>query len=205
MGASIAILCDHGVPQANISKLLLLSPGTLYKSTDLTREKVLRLVSMGFCPASMMFLHGLHVLIGITKPKWEERMALYKSFGWSENEVLSMFKKPFTMSASVKKITLSLNFFLDDLNWSREDIAKNPYVILFSLEKRVIPRCRVLQILQSKNLITKAGVAHRVRVAEYGFLKKYVGNYSNELPDLLKVYRGEISTLVLQAGSKHGC
>lgn len=205
LGPNITILLDHGVPQPNISNFLILAPQALYRSSDVIKEKVLQLVSMGFCPSSMMFLHGLHVLLGMKKPKWDEKMAVYKGFGWSEDEVLFLFKKqPSTMSASVKRITLSLNFFLNDLKWSREDISRHASVILLSLEKRVIPRCHVLQILFSKNLITKAGMAQGLRHAEDSFLKKYVCKYHHVEPDLLKLYQNNMGTPGLLVEAKEG-
>lgn len=205
MGTNIAILRDHGVPQCNITKFLLLYPQTLNRNTDLFNTRVIQLVSMGFCPSSMMFLHGVNVLVSMNKPKWDEKIAVYKSFSWSEDEVLSVFKKqPCTMSASVRRITSSLNFFLNELQWSREDIVRDPSVILFSLEKRIIPRCCVLQILHSKNLITKAGVAQGLKVSEDRFLKNYVDKYHDVESNLLKMYQSKVGAQGLLVGAEDG-
>lgn len=206
MGSSIAVLQDHGAPQSNISKMLMLYPQILYKKSDLIKENVLLLLSMGFCPSSMMFLHGLNVLVGMKKSTWDKKMAAYKSFGWSEDEVLFAFKKhPFFMSVSVKKISLGLDFLIYSLKWTREDIARNPSVMSLSFRKRVIPRCHVLQKLLSKKLISKTSIGQALRVTEYVFLEKYVSKYCNEIPVLLEMYQSMKVTQRLLIEAKHGC
>ncbi|GLT69998.1 hypothetical protein SLA2020_421030 [Shorea laevis] len=70
---------------------------------------------------------------------------------------------------------------------------KNHNLIRFSLEKRIIPRCSVLQLLISKRLIKKnTSIFHVVRMSENKFVEKFVRKYQNEVPDVVRAHQGKI-------------
>ena len=66
-----------------------------------------------------------------------------------------------------------------------------PVLLGYSLERRIIPRCSVLQALLSKGLIEKTFVPHSLLCAEEVFLQKFVTPYED--PELLKVYEEKLS------------
>lgn len=68
------------------------------------------------------------------------------------------------------------------------DFDKDPLLFQLSLEKRVIPRCRVIKALESMGLKTKMHFRHILRMSEKSFLEIYVD--SNEKSSvLLDIYR----------------
>ncbi|KAF5181184.1 Mitochondrial transcription termination factor family protein [Thalictrum thalictroides] len=195
MGPNIAILQDHGVPKANISKFILASPRIFFYKPEQFYNMVIDIKKMGFNPSSVMFGEGLNRVRNLKNPIWDTKMAVFKSFGWSEDEVLSLFKKqPMVVGASLKKLNSALDFFMNTLKWTRNDVSKNPSCMLLSLEKRVVPRSCVLQILLSKDLISRGGMGQGLRESEDVFLKKYVLKYQLELPELSEVYQSKMSS-----------
>jgi mTERF domain-containing protein len=63
-------------------------------------------------------------------------------WGWSEDDVLSAFRKfPQCMIMSEKKIMQVMDCLVNKMGWPSGMVAKNPVVMGFSLEKRIIPRC----------------------------------------------------------------
>ncbi|KAF5181182.1 Mitochondrial transcription termination factor family protein [Thalictrum thalictroides] len=197
MERNISILRDHGVPEDNISKYVLMSSNKLCVNSDQFNKMILEVKNMGFISSSMMFLHGLSRLLETKKSTWDARVAVYRSFGWSEDEVILMFKKqPNIVRESVKKLNSALDFFLNNLKWTRIDVFKNPTLLSLSLEKRVIPRLCVLHILHSKYLISKNGMGKALRVSEDVFLKKYVIKHQSKLPELLELYKNKIGRQV---------
>ncbi|KAL5727761.1 hypothetical protein ACHQM5_000917 [Ranunculus cassubicifolius] len=195
MGSNIAFLRHHGVPHSNVTKFIIRSPQSLHRNSDLFNKAVLEVVRIGIDPTSMNFLDGLHVLMALTKPAWDKKVTVCRSFGWSDDEILETFKRnPRFMTISAKKMTLALEFFMNSLKWTPEDVSRNSTVISLSLKRRVIPRCHVLQILLSKHLIRKISIGQALRDSDVVFLKKYVSNYHNEVPDLLKAYQSKLNT-----------
>ncbi|KAF5175107.1 Mitochondrial transcription termination factor family protein [Thalictrum thalictroides] len=204
MGPNIAILRNYGVPESIIRIYLLRQPQGLFFNSDKFKKVLLEVKEMGVSPSSVQFVLALHVLLTMRKSTWDGKLAVFRSFGWSEDEVLSVFKKyPLVMSNSAKKIKLAVDFFINSLNWNREEIARNPVLISLSLEKRIIPRCYVLQILFSKVLINEKGSGALI-CSEKLFLKKYVNKYNKEVPDLLKVYQSKLGSQRISIGSDDG-
>ncbi|KAF8395570.1 hypothetical protein HHK36_019520 [Tetracentron sinense] len=163
------------------------NPRTLCVNPNLFSEAIMKIIKMGFDPSSLMFAHGLRRLLGINKGIWEAKLAVYRSFGWSNAKILSLFRKlPMCMGALEKKISIALDFFMNKLNWTPVDISKYPTTLFLSLEKRTMPRCSVFEVLLSKGLMKKAGMGKALKVSEDVFLKKYVVKYEEDLPQLLK-------------------
>ncbi|KAG5229758.1 Toc64 family protein [Salix suchowensis] len=61
---------------------------------------------------------------------WERRLGLYKSWGWSEDDVLAAFiKEPWCMMTSDDKIMAVMDFLVNNMDCEPSFIAKNPYLM----------------------------------------------------------------------------
>ncbi|KAF9607228.1 hypothetical protein IFM89_033435 [Coptis chinensis] len=81
-----------------------------------------------------------------------------------------------------------VEFFTVKQNFELSDIMKNPVILALSLEKRIIPRCNVLEILYSNGLIGRlnAGlVTSALTLNEEKFIEKYVTNYQVTVPEMV--------------------
>ncbi|KAF8395567.1 hypothetical protein HHK36_019517 [Tetracentron sinense] len=188
IGPNVAILRSHGVPESMIFKIIITRPRLLSLETDHFSRFVTKIVQMGFDPLSLMFVYGLRTLLGMKKSTWEAKLKVYKSFGWSEDEILSMFRKqPVCMAPAEEKISKRLDFFMNKLNLTPAYISKYPTTLVLSLEKRTMPRCSVFDVLVSKGLMKKGSMGKALIVTEDVFLKNYVVRYQEDLPQLLKL------------------
>ena len=107
------------------------------------------------------------------------------------------------MCLSEERITKAMDFLVNRMGWPSEHISRNPIVLLFSLEKRTIPRCSVFQILLSKGLVKKDSALFTIlRPKEKDFLENYVTKFQQNIPQLLEVYQGKSDLLDLGIGSK---
>ncbi|XP_059654572.1 uncharacterized protein LOC132301325 [Cornus florida] len=126
-------LREIGVPESNIVALL---------------QDTLKL--------SRLTLIAIHALRAISKSTWEKKLEVYKKWGLSEDHILVAFRKyPMFMLASEDKITGIIDFFVNKMGWESSIVARRPVLVGMSLERRIIPRCLVYQILLSKGLIKK--------------------------------------------------
>ncbi|XP_058089393.1 uncharacterized protein LOC131236292 [Magnolia sinica] len=128
----------------------------------------------------------------MSRLKWEQKVAVYRSLGWSQDEFPSAFKvQPICMTTSEKKIKRVMNFFMKEMNWKPSDLSRCPGILMLSLEKRIIPRCSVLQILMSKDLIEKdSRVSRALMISNKAFLERFIIKNQESVPEILTVYQG---------------
>jgi len=62
-----------------------------------------------------------------------------------------------------------------------------------SLEKRIVPRCSVLQVLMSKGVIKgDFSLVYVLKMVQQKFEKNYVSKYVNVIPEVIEAYQGKI-------------
>ncbi|XP_042488852.1 transcription termination factor MTERF2, chloroplastic-like [Macadamia integrifolia] len=190
MGPNIEILRNHGVPESSISRLIILQPRLLTWKAERFKKIVVEVKEMGLDPKHSSFINAVRTLAGLKKTLWEEKFAVFQSFGWSEDLILSLFRKqPSIFSISEKGIRERLVYFMNELNWAVGDLLKRPAVLQYSMEKRILPRYSVLQVLITKDLVKKQSVGGAFLLTEDKFLDRFVNKYLSKQPHLLKVYQ----------------
>ncbi|XP_043723927.1 uncharacterized protein LOC122670944 [Telopea speciosissima] len=190
MEPNIGILRNHGVPDSGISKLIIRRPQLLTWKQPHFNEVVLQTKELGFDPSSMMFIHAICSLSQMNKTTLEMKMEVFRSFGWSEDEILCLFRKqPHCLTRSEKILRMRLDYFMNKMSWTAAEVAKNPVVLLLSMEKRTVPRYSVIQVLLSQGLMKKQSISTALILKEEQFLENFVRKYHQELPQLLKEYK----------------
>ncbi|RVW23402.1 hypothetical protein CK203_094550 [Vitis vinifera] len=111
---------------------------------------------MGFDPLRCSFVKAVQVIYEGTESAWEHRMEVYRRCGWTDYEIMLMFRQgPYIMKSSEKKIMSGMDFLVNRMGWQPAAIARFPIVFLLNLEKRTIPRCSVVKVLRMKGLVKK--------------------------------------------------
>ncbi|PON77342.1 Mitochodrial transcription termination factor [Parasponia andersonii] len=130
----------------------------------------------------------------ISKTVSERNIEACKSFGLSEDQVYSAFKmQPIFMLISEKTINKMMKFFLTKLNLEPSAICKYPNLLLLSLEKRIIPRCSVLQLVISTGFMNEdIKLFHPLTRSEKKFVEMLVRKYQQVLPAIVKAHEGKI-------------
>ncbi|KAJ4975921.1 hypothetical protein NE237_001027 [Protea cynaroides] len=188
MAPNIEILRNLGVPENHISNLLFLHPRLLTWKPERFKKIVINAKEMGLNPSTYIFIHGIRVLAASNKPVWEAKIAVFRSFGWLEDEISLLFRKqPTIFCLSEKTIRKKLDFFVNEFNWTVADFGKCPVVLWSSLEKRIVPRCSVLRGLLEKGLMKKEGMHTAFWLTDVKFYDKYVLKYLDEQPPRLEM------------------
>ncbi|CAJ1963433.1 unnamed protein product [Sphenostylis stenocarpa] len=186
---NVKLLVDDGVTDTVIAFLfrrrlsIVLSSG-LKRTLDEVKE-------MGFDPSKLKFAIALLAKKTIPKSRWDAKVDVLKSWGWSEELVLSVFKRqPLIMLVSQDKIDRIMRFWVKQLGWDYLTLAKKPEIFGFSLERRIIPRALVVQYLLGKGLRRKsASLLSPFCVSEKEFIEKYVMRFKEETSELLTLYQ----------------
>ncbi|KAF5454406.1 hypothetical protein F2P56_024074 [Juglans regia] len=192
--ANISILLSHGVPNSLVVKIFLIQPRSLLVRTYRFSKIVNEVMKLGFDPNNLLFVLAIRSMAVMSEALWEKKVEALRSFGLSKDEIDSAFKQqPMCMITSEKKIMKVMGFFVNNLKMKPSMISKNPNLLLLSLEKRIIPRCSVLQLLMSKGLIEEdTSILHTFKMTEKTFVEKLVEKYQNEVPDVIRAHQGKI-------------
>ncbi|XP_058200179.1 transcription termination factor MTERF15, mitochondrial-like [Rhododendron vialii] len=197
---NLAILREFEVPESSIGFLLAHHPEAILKKHEQFKEIVNMVKEMGFEPSKLSFVLAVHAFSGKGNNSiWDRCFESYGKWGWSKDEIFSAFKKqPHCMVLSEKKITRVMDFLVNKMGWHSKDIARYPTTMLFSLEKRIVPRCLVIQVLVSKGLVKKdLSLGSIISRREECFLERFVIRYEKEVPQLLSVYERKVDVLEL--------
>ncbi|XP_077248881.1 transcription termination factor MTERF15, mitochondrial-like [Tasmannia lanceolata] len=207
MVSNVSTLQKHGVPESGISKLIMTQPSALVVNPDRFSENMMTIKELGFNPVKLMFIRAVYILSGISKLTWEAKLEVYKSEGWSENEVVFAFKRqPMCMGISEKKIRKASDYFVNKMGWKPSVISRNPALLNLSLEKRIHPRCTVMQILMSEGVIDKdLNLVWVLKLTENDFMEKFVIKNQEKIPKIQRVYQNMIGAVGLDNSSKEFC
>ncbi|XP_043723623.1 uncharacterized protein LOC122670721 isoform X2 [Telopea speciosissima] len=194
---NLATLRSYGVPDSGISRVIIHFPKLLTLKVLRLKDIAAAVSNMGFDPNRCSFIIAIYSISVVSKQKWESKREAFRSFGWSGDEFLLAFKiQPMIMFTSEKKLRKLMNFFVNVLHLKPSDVAKYPNLFLISLERRIIPRCSVLQVLMSKGLIEKdVNVVSMLNDNKKRFEKRFVTRYEGEVPEVIKAYKGEMGFL----------
>ncbi|XP_057460952.1 uncharacterized protein LOC130751368 [Actinidia eriantha] len=149
---NIDALRGIGVPESSIVLLLTHFAEALMKNHEQFREIVNKVKEMGFDPGKSIFVQAVHALLGDSnKLIWDRSYETYRKWGWSDDDVLSAFRKhPNCMLLSEKKISRAMDVFVNKMGWHSKEIVRSPVVLFFNLEKRIIPRYSLFKSCHQK-------------------------------------------------------
>ncbi|KAF9599728.1 hypothetical protein IFM89_001674 [Coptis chinensis] len=191
----VQILRDLGVPDSSIAKLILIGHRTCGQENDNFSDAVKEVLEMGFDPSGKMFVYAVREVSSACKAKREAKMGIFRSFGWSDEEIrLAIRHQPTCIAISEEKLRIGLDFFMNGKNWEAERLAKNPNVLSLSLYKRIIPRLNVIEFLISKCLLEKdVYLVNALFITDEKFIKKFVGKYKDKALELMELYQVKLS------------
>ncbi|KAJ6795211.1 transcription termination factor MTERF8, chloroplastic-like isoform X2 [Iris pallida] len=197
----IALMREYGLSRAGITTVVVRSKGFFRLSAASIESLLKRVEEFGFPRGSPMFALGLLSFYGIKSETLKAKMELYKSFGWSDEELVFAIQKfPFIIRLSEDNIRAKMTFLVQEAGCTLRYIAHHPPMIGYSLEKRLIPRYHVMQILKSNELLgAKPSFYTIVAFSEKNFLGRVILPHQDKFPRLLETYiaasAGKKSTL----------
>ncbi|XP_030973678.1 uncharacterized protein LOC115993845 [Quercus lobata] len=193
---NINTLRESGVPESFIISILQKQPRAFRVNPVQFREAVEKVKEMGFNPSTMKFTTAVHAVRSMSKSTWERKFNVYKKWGWTEDEVSMAFRiQPWCMTVSEEKIMRVMDFLVNNMGMESSLIKKHSVLFSLSLEKRLIPRGLVLQVLLSKGLVKKNFQMHAYfECPEKTFLQKFVMIHEDEASELLKLYKGSLDS-----------
>lgn len=189
---NIEFLKSCGVSSTQIVTYVFHFPRLFLHKPDSFKDFVKRVDEIGFDRKSKMFLSAIRTISSMSKENWELKLKCFRSLGFKEDDIVSAFRRsPQAFAISERKIRETTELILSRGNMDISVIVKYPWLLTISIERRLKPRLRVFDILNSKNLLSRTIKFTSVcKISEKMFLDKYVLPHSDEL--------GELSSLLMR-------
>ncbi|CAL5184391.1 unnamed protein product [Lathyrus oleraceus] len=191
---NITMLIQNGVSDSNIAIILRSWTGSRALQMSGIASLLEELKDLGFDPSKHVFAVALIAKTSVTKTRWKEKVDAFKNWGWSDEDVIVAFKRqPYCRLTSIEKINLVMSFWVNQLGWDALALVKQPGVLGYSLEKRIIPRASVVQFLLMNGLRNKnASLTSPFVVPEKVFLDRFIKRFENESSYLLNLYEEKL-------------
>ncbi|XP_078150276.1 transcription termination factor MTEF18, mitochondrial-like [Carex rostrata] len=180
-----------GLSPCQITRLVKSAVSRLVTSRpDVFKIQVERAEKLGIPRSSRNFINALLTVSYQKQCIIDAKLDNLTSMGLSPEEVALMISKVPTVLALPEKLVGSkMEYLIKEAGCDKIDVVRNPPLLTYSLENRLIPRNIVRKLLMSKGLpVANHKIATFIRPSEEEFVKKYVLPYEHAIPGLQKAY-----------------
>ncbi|KAD1937335.1 hypothetical protein E3N88_42125 [Mikania micrantha] len=154
--ANIKYLEQCGIVGAQLATVIARQPRLLIMGESELKDLVSKVLDMGFTIDSRMLVHALYTVSCLSDQTFKRKSELFQSYGFTKVEFLCMFRKaPGLLRVSESKLKSGIDFFLNTVKLEKQVLLRRPTCLMLSLDERVIPRYKVLNILMSKKVLKK--------------------------------------------------
>ncbi|XVF61733.1 hypothetical protein PTKIN_Ptkin08bG0154200 [Pterospermum kingtungense] len=193
LSRNIEYVQSCGIVGSQLSRLLTRQPRIFRMREPALRDLVSRVLEMGFSTNSRMLVHAIHTMNCLSEKTFKKKWELFKSFGFSDDDCANMFRKtPGVFRVSGEKLKLGIEFYINVAKVDKNVLVSRPFLLMSSLEDRVIPRYRVLQVIKSKKLLkTDLSFLYVLDFTESEFLK-FMSRFPDDLEELLIAFKAHL-------------
>nr|XP_043637283.1 uncharacterized protein LOC122608264 [Erigeron canadensis] len=202
MSSNVAELQIRGLSNKQVLYLITTRPRCVAVNPASFNSQLVWIVEeLGIPENSPMFTYAIAATVASSKLTLEKKLKILRSYKWREEEIATFVRTyPTYFCCSEAKIREGLNFFMKDLGFAATYLVTNNFLLGLSLEKRVKPRFKVLEILKDKKLIrSKPSLASLLVYSELKFLN-FLQRFENELPGLIETYTNSIGKMHSEKG-----
>jgi len=192
---NVSFLRARAIPIESIQKRFLQSPAVFMRRHEVFKDLVAQAeVKWGVSPRSAFYLSAIHVLCSLSERTMESKCRVFESFGWDQSHVVNLFRRnPYCLALGERNIKAKLNLFMNELGYDPDHLIAFHLLLCYSLEKRVMPRYLVFQLLIEKGLIKRnLRFWNALRLPEDKFLGKFVLPFLDAVPNLHDIYVNSI-------------
>jgi mTERF domain-containing protein, mitochondrial len=182
---NLALLEQCGLNASEMGSINIYATRLLTMNPNLLQ----RVEGLGFKRGTRMFRRGLVVISLLSKETVDRRIQLLGNLGFSQDDVLGMVRRtPSVLSLSDNKVQANMDFLMKDVGLDLPYIARRPALLMYSIERRLLPRYWLFVVLKEKALLKgEPDYYVVVSLTEKLFVQKFVLPYKDTVPASLMV------------------
>ena len=183
-------LQECGISACDIAGLSLYSSRLFTVKRKILLDAIAQVEELGAERSSRMFRRALAALSFMNKEVLAGRLQLLRELGFSQDDILMIVRKaPLVLAKSDERIQRAVEFLMRDVGLQAPYIAQRPVLIMYSREKRLIPRQSLLAVLRQKGLLNvELDYYFTASLSEKKFVEKFVNPYKCSVPALTDDY-----------------
>jgi mTERF domain-containing protein, mitochondrial len=160
------------------------------RSRDHLQEALARVYEFGIEQSSWAFIHGFARFAILGREKLNKNIQVFEKLGWSRDDISSAVRRaPGILCLTEERVKRGLEFLMGDVMLDIPYIAQRPVLMLFSLERRLLPRHLMINFLESRELLrTQLSFYSIALIGEEKFLETFVHPYEDSVPGLAAAY-----------------
>ncbi|KAJ7516959.1 hypothetical protein O6H91_21G006400 [Diphasiastrum complanatum] len=188
----IAYLKGVGFHEAEIAKLLSGEASILARSVNASLDnKVEFLVGLGFEMGSPYLCKALKFAHSTSMAYLQRRVDWFLSMGFSRDDIFLMLRaNPNLLRKNEDRLQEKIDYLVQTMKYPLEVLVSYPMFLNLSLEKRIIPRHKVLKWLRSMELVKRTpSLSFFTGISDATFQTKYLDNY----PECCSFFEGRNS------------
>ncbi|XP_078172489.1 transcription termination factor MTERF8, chloroplastic-like [Carex rostrata] len=179
-----------GISVRQIVRLIKTCPRLIKVRTEVLKMKAEEAELLGVSRSSGTFVHALIIVYSLRQSTIDAKLNIFRNLGLSHEEVTLMISKaPSLLSKSGKKLVRTMEFLINDAGCSKIDLVRNPSLLMYNLENRLIPRFIVRKLLMSEGLpVSQSALISFMSKKETCFVEKFILPYEHVIPGLHQAY-----------------
>ncbi|PWA41395.1 transcription termination factor MTERF8, chloroplastic [Artemisia annua] len=182
---NVEFMRSCGIEQSQILQLFYNYPRFLLHKEENFKEFVRRVDEMGVDRESKLFVYAVRPVGSMSLESWEQKLEVFRGLGYTEVDIISTFRKfPNVFALSERKIKETAEFLLSSGRFDSSYIFRYPYVLIFSLDGRLKPRLRVLEILEREKILKFKPTTTVFSISDSKFFAKFVRPHLDKVKDL---------------------
>ncbi|KAF7100336.1 hypothetical protein CFC21_101864 [Triticum aestivum] len=187
---NLATLQECGISAPDIAVLSLYSCRLFTVKPKFLVDAVARIEELGVQRSSWMFRRALAALAFKSKDVLARKIQFLHTLGFSQDDLVNIAKKAaLVLALSDKKIQRSVGFLMKDVGLQASYIARRPALIMYSVERWLLPRYSLLKLLRQKGLLdVELDYYTMASLAEKKFVQNFVDPYKDSVPGLVDEY-----------------
>jgi len=186
-----SLLLSLGLEGNVLSYLVARQPRLLNMSEEKVMEIFKQVENLGFKKGTKLFALAVSVFSTLGKETLERKLQCLRNLGFSEKQISGLSRaNPQILKISEEKMKRIVDFVVNSVGLPLADLVKYRKLFDYSLDKRLIPRYRVMEALKSmqvQELKREKSLPEVFYLKEEQFLEKHVIN-NPESSILLDIY-----------------
>ncbi|RWW08585.1 hypothetical protein GW17_00027964 [Ensete ventricosum] len=187
---NLSLLRECGISDERIAYMVVTMPNFLVRKNKSIKEAIKRVEELGVPRDCGKFPLFLLAVMNMSSCKFDATFATFKSFGWSQPDIIAVLgKNPCLSKLSTKNISDKMTFLLKEAGCELQYIIHHPEILWRSLEKRLRPRLEVMNFLEQNKLLDRGySLVYVLALTEKVFINKFLFRYKQKCTALYNSY-----------------
>jgi mTERF domain-containing protein, mitochondrial len=162
----------------------------LTRSPKHLEEALERVDEFGVSRTSWVFPNALALFAILSREKLTMNIQMFEKLGWSRDDIaLALSRSPQILGLTEERVRRNFEFLVGEVGLEIPYIARRPVLMMCSLERRLLPRHCLLDILKARGLLNAKYAFYSIAViGNEKFLQRFVYPYEKSVRGLTAAY-----------------